>query len=354
MVKDSIIETFDLTKRFEVSSHEDVGYGLEYLSRLVKRKLFKRERRFTVAVDRVNLKVERGEFFGLLGPNGAGKTTLLKLLAAILYPDEGTAYVNGYDIRKERRQVRSSINIIVSGGWLGFNWWLSVEQNLKFFGRLYGLPKKLAEERTNEALKILGLEEHRNEVPFYLSSGMRQKLLLGKAFLLRSPILFLDEPTIGLDPKAAYTVRQFVKEKLNKEYGMTVLMSTHYMEEAEMLCDRVAIMDEGRIVAVDTPDNLKKLVKKGEFLEIKAANMTPELIKKIEGLEFVEDVVTRMINPVLGISVIRIHTSNSRALMPELTHILQSEGVQIRFIRNIEPTLEDVFMNMTGKRLREG
>jgi len=348
-----IIETFDLTKRFEAKPLEERSGWTEKLIHLMKAKLLKKEKNEITAVDHVNIKVKRGEFFGLLGPNGAGKTVLIKLLACLLYPDEGTALVNGFDIRKERDEVRASISVIVSGGWLGFNPFLTVQQNLEFFARLYGLSKELALNRIEETLTVLDLKDKRDEVPFYLSSGMRQKLLLGKAFLVRTPIIFLDEPTIGLDPRAAYYVRDFVKNKLNKEYGVTVFMSTHYMEEADLLCDRVAIMHDGKIVALDTPQNLKLSVYKRDILELKVADMTPNLVERIKDLDGVDDVVAHITDPVAGIGFVRIHTPNSREILAELTKLVEKEGAQIRFIRNIDPTLEDVFIYFTGKRLRE-
>lgn len=301
----------------------------------------------------MDLKVRNGEFFGLLGPNGAGKTTLIKLLSCLLYPDAGTALVNGFDIREQRNEVRASMNVIVAGGWLGFRFELTVQQNLEFFAKLYGLPKELARERIEETLTVLDLKDQRKQVPLYLSSGMRQKLLLGKAFLVRAPMLFLDEPTIGLDPRAAYNVRDFVKNRLNKEFGITVFMSTHYMEEADLLCDRVAIMHEGKIVTVDTPGNLRALVKKGDILELKVANMTPNLTESVKSLDGVDEVVAHIMDPVAGVGFLRIHTPNSREILAGLTELVEREGGKIKFIRNTDPSLEDVFIHFTGKRLRE-
>jgi len=352
-MSESVIETFDLTKRFGAKPLEEWRGWTEQLTHLVRQKLRRKEGKEIIAVDHVNLKVKRGEFFGLLGPNGAGKTTLIKLLTCLLYPDEGTALVNGFDVRKQRDEVRASMNVIISGGWLGFNFFLTVQQNLEFFARLYGLPKQLAQERIEETLTVLDLKDQREEVPLYLSSGMRQKLLLGKAFLVKAPVLFLDEPTIGLDPRAAYNVRDFVKNKLNREYGITVFMSTHYMEEADLLCDRVAIMHEGRIVAVDIPDSLKLSVKKGDLLELKVTNMTPNLAERIKGLDGVDDVVAHIMDPVAGVGFLRVHTPNSREILAELTQLVEKEGAEIKFIRNVDPTLEDVFIEFTGKRLRE-
>lgn len=347
------IQTFDLTKRFGIKPLEEWRGWTDQLTHLVREKLRKKGKKEITAVDHVNINVEEAEFFGLLGPNGAGKTTLIKLLTCLLYPDEGTALVNGFDIRKDREKVRASMNVIVSGGWLGFNFALTVQQNLEFFARIYGLPKDLARERVNEVLNILDLKDKRAEVPLYLSSGMRQKLLLGKAFLVRAPVLFLDEPTIGLDPRAAYDVRDFVKNKLNKEYGITVLMSTHYMEEADLLCDRVAIMHEGKVIAIDTPENLKSSVKRGDLLEFKVANMTPDLAERIKSLDNVSDVVAHITDPVSGVGFVRVSAPDTRKVLADVMQLIEKEGAQVKFVKNVDPTLEDVFVNYTGKRLRE-
>lgn len=355
-MQDYAIETFNLSKRFGIKPLEEWKGWEDQLTHLIKERLQKKGKngkRETTAVDCVNTKVKRGEFFGLLGPNGAGKTTLIKLLTCLLYPDEGTALVNGFDIRKEGDKVRASMNVIISGGWLGFNFALTVQQNLEFFARIYGLQKDLAKERVAEVLDILDLKDKRTEVPLYLSSGMRQKLLLGKAFLVRAPVLFLDEPTIGLDPRAAYDVRDFVKNKLNREYGITVLMSTHYMEEADLLCDRVAIMHEGKIVATDTPEDLKSSVKKGDLLELKVANMTPDLAEKIKGLDGIDDVVMHITDPVSGVGTVRVRTPNGRKILADVSKTIEEEGASVKFVNNVDPTLEDVFINFTGKRLRE-
>jgi len=351
--QDFVIQTSDLTKRFGAKPLEEWRGWTEQLTHLVGQKFKKKAKKEITAVDHVNLKVERGKFFGLLGPNGAGKTTLIKLLTCLLYPDEGTALVNGFDIRKQRNEVRASLNVIISGGWLGFDFALTVQQNLEFFARLYGVPRKLAQERIEEILTILDLKDKRTEVPLYLSSGMRQKLLLGKAFLVRAPILFLDEPTIGLDPRAAYNVRDFVKNRLNKEYGITVFMSTHYMEEADLLCDHLAIMHEGKIVAVDTPESLKLSAKKGDLLELKVVNMAPNLAERIKVLDGVDDVAANMMDPAAGVGFLRVHTTDSRKILAELTQLVEKEGAEIKFINNADPTLEDVFIKFTGKRLRE-
>lgn len=340
----------NLTKRFGTQQSEE---WTVQLTDLVKLKLLKKERKEITAVDNINLKVKRGEFLGLLGPNGAGKTTLIKLLVCLLYPDEGEALVNGFDIRRERDEVRSSTNVVMSGGFFGIHDQLTVEQNLRFFARLYGLTNGVAHERIEQALSLLELGDKRDEVPFFLSSGMRQKLILAKALIIRTPILFLDEPTIGLDPKVAYDVRYFIKSILNEEYGITIFMSTHYMEEADLLCDRVAIIDQGKLVAVDAPSSLKSLVRKGDFLELKVTAMVPDIAKGVKDLQGVDDVTVDISDPVTGTGFLRVHSPNSREILADLNRLIEREGGKIIFIRSIEPTLEDVFLHLTSRRLRE-
>ncbi len=345
------IETFDLTKVFWGRALSYFSGWTDVITDVLRNKLRRRKEKI-VAVDHVDLKVKRGEFFGLLGPNGAGKTTLIKLLCCLLYPDEGAALVNGFDIRRQRREVKSSVNVIISGGWLGFQMWLTVEQNCMFFAKLCGLPRDVAKRRTREILELLKLEDKRDELPLFLSSGMRQKLLLARAFMIRTPILFLDEPTVGLDPNAAYTVRNFVKNVLNREVGQTIFMTTHYMEEAELLCDRVAIMDRGRIIACGSPDELTKRVKKRGLLEVRAVNVTPSTVKRLEQLNPVEKVVSHVLNASIGYYLLRIHTSNVKEVTSQTIEVIEGEGGRIRRIREVKPSLEDLFIELTGRQIR--
>ena len=308
------------------------------------------------AVDRVSLQVERGEIFGLLGPNGAGKTTLMKVLATLLIPDEGSATINGYDLVTEANQVKLNINLIGSAHWTAFDWGLSVEDNLGFFASIYGLSRRTTKVRIQEALGMVGLEDKKKEVPGKLSSGQRQKLVLAKGFLVRTPLFLLDEPTIGLDPTSAREVRNYILQKLRGEFGLTTILTTHYMQEAEDLCDRVGILDRGKLIACDTPDNLKRKVNQlmGDSeatLLIEALNANEAFIKDLsKDRNLVRITKTEGAEGTLS-STIRIHCTEPGQFETQLREKAGKHGVEIRDLRPSEPTLEDVFMYLTGKGL---
>ena len=320
------------------------------------KKLFKSKKRekvgqFVTAVDHVTFKVEKGEFFGILGPNGAGKTTLVKLLCCILRAEEGTALVNGYDINRERYQVKASVSLVAQAGWRFFSYAQSVKENLELTAALYGLPRKETEQRVTQALKTVGLWDRRDSSPMELSSGMRQKLVLAKGFLFKTPIFILDEPTVGLDPPSAVAVRSYVKKELNKELGQTVLMTTHLMEEADMLCDRVAIMEKGRIVACGSPEELKKALQKEEILEIEVTNYTGQILDKIKKLRLVSRASARILDATLGYATIRVHSPEIEDVLPSVIRLIEMSGGKVVYLKEVKPSLEDVYLKTVGKGL---
>lgn len=343
-----MVEADELTKVFHlppVRRQRNMLYvGLRRALRLAKK-------RQLIAVDHVNLRIERGEFFGLLGPNGAGKTTLIKLLSGLLTADDGRAIVNGYDVFEERDKVKASVTIVPTGGWIGLDWSMTVFQNLELFGRLYGLPKNVIHERIHEALKLLDLTDKKDELPEHISGGMRQKVNVAKGLIIRTPLLFLDEPTMGLDPNISRAVRNLVKDFLNKTVGQTVLMTTHYVEEAEMLCDRVAIMHEGKIIACDTPKKLKRMIQKTSVIVVGVLNASPDLPEKIRNLQHVDRVNIKLEDVVVGSGILRVHSPNKEELMPELIKTMDENNVRIRYVNTESLSLEDVFLYMTGKGL---
>ena len=209
------------------------------------------------ALDGVSLDVGEGEFIGLLGPNGAGKTTLIKCLATLLIPDGGSASILGHDVANEPRAVRSLIGWM-NGGERTLYWKLSSLDNLRYFGALYGLPAKEADRRIEELLNVMDLWDRRHEPLEKFSTGLRQKISIARAILHDPRVLFLDEPTLGLDPAFSRFIRSFLKEHINREGKKTVLLTTHNMAEADELCDRVFLIDNGRIVSHGTPEALKK------------------------------------------------------------------------------------------------
>jgi len=348
------IQTFNLRKEFHtrkrIPTFSTLGWAHWIMHLIVSRGSDVRK---VVAVNDVNIRVKRGELFGLLGPNGAGKTTLIKCLSTLLVPDGGTALINGYDLTEESDKVKMSISLVGSGAWIGFDWGLNLEENLLFFAKLYGLSKQEAEARIYEALEVVDLSDKRKETPGNLSSGMRQKLLVAKGFLTRAPIMFFDEPTKGLDPASARDVRKYIKEKLNTELKETILLTTHYMQEAESLCDRVAIMHEGRIIACDSPSSLVSKLRTKGIVEIEALNAGPEVVSQIQGLNLVEGVSkTEGVEGSLT-GTIRIHTEEADRVIDHVIEIMRRNHARVLAISPSEPTLEDVFMSLTGRGLAE-
>jgi ABC-2 type transport system ATP-binding protein len=230
-------------------------------------------KRLTPALDGVDLEVRRGEVLGVLGLNGAGKTTLLKLLTAQLTPDAGDASIYGFDIWRQRRQVRSAVSLVKFGGWQNSLFQLTLRGNLEFYAKLNGLPADLARTRIDEALDMLGLTAKANEYPWYLSAGQLQKLNLAQVFLVRTPLVVLDEPTAHLDPVVSRQIRSFIKDVFNGRLGQTVLLSTHYVHEAEDLCDRIAFLHKGRVRRLGTPDELTAAIDGTRWLWVEAADL---------------------------------------------------------------------------------
>ncbi|MDK2870030.1 MAG: type transport system ATP-binding protein [Pyrococcus sp.] len=222
------------------------------------------------ALKGITFSVKKGELFGLLGPNGAGKTTTIKILTTLLEPTSGVAKVLGYDVVKEPREIRRRINLVAEGERTLY-WRLSGYENLRYFASIYYVPRREAEKRIKELLEMVGLWERRNDLVMNYSRGMKQRLAIAKALINDPEVLFLDEPTLGLDVQSAVFVRELVR-KLVDEEGKTVLLTTHYMQEAEELCDRIAIIDHGRIIALDTPEGLKKMVRDNTIVEVKVRN----------------------------------------------------------------------------------
>jgi ABC-2 type transport system ATP-binding protein len=231
---------------------------------------FGRTGMFVTAIDHLNLQVKKGELFGLLGPNGAGKTTLIKVLCTLLPPDDGTAKVNGYDVAKQQMKVKESIGPLFSVGERGFFWRLSGFSNLEFYASINNIPHNCMRERINEVLRLVGLEDNADEIFQKYSGGMKRKLALARALLPDPPILLLDEPTTGLDVISSRRIREFIRNDLVKKAGKTVLYTTHYIEEAAQMCDQVGIMNHGKIVALNTPEGIRSMAKKGEVMELTA------------------------------------------------------------------------------------
>lgn len=346
------IQTFDLTKRFTKKKHKGI---FSFLRRERKKENQKSEQsKITVALDHVNIKVRSGELFGLLGPNGAGKTTLVKCLSTILIPDKGSAVVNGFDIRKQTSMVRASLGLVI-GGERTLYWKLTAKDNLMYFASLYKMPRKQARERVTEILELMQLSDRADERLEDYSTGMRQKIAIARALLHDPPILLLDEPTLGLDPTFSRQIRNQIRH-LSENQGKTILLATHYMEEADQLCDRVAIINDGKVVAVDNPNKLKAMVKEKELVEIACHNPPSDTETYLKALCPDVDIVTLIHGDEAkgSPSRIKIMGGNAEEYVSTVIDALREKNVQINSLNIGVPTLEDVFIKLTGARLTEG
>lgn len=315
-----------------------------------KKKLFKKtEKSEFKAVDGVDFEIRKGEIFGLLGPNGAGKTTTIKMITGLLSPTSGSVSVMGNDVDKKPLVALKSIGTVLAGD-RSVYWKLTARENLEYFGALYGCNRAEAKKRTNELLKKLQLEEKADELVEKYSTGMKQKVALGKALIPNAPVVLLDEPTLGLDPQSALNLRELILEIKNE--GRTVLLTTHYMEEADFLCDRIAIIDGGKIIALDTPENLKRSLNEIKTIKIDVTTVTDKLISDIEGLKGVKNVRSNYKEENRSYEL-NIHHTNGSNLVQKILDCIANNNSKILNVNVIEPSLEDVFINLTGKSLRE-
>jgi ABC-2 type transport system ATP-binding protein len=335
------IETHNLTKTFKSRNRNSEA----------RRSLFKRkEPEMVTAVDHLNLEIRRGELFGLLGPNGAGKTTLVKILCTLLPPDEGNAFVNGLDVVRQQMDVRRSIGTLFSVGERGAFWRLNGYSNLEFFSAIYNVPRSRRHDRIMEVLDLVGLKDKAFERYQRYSGGMKRKLALARVLLPDTPILLLDEPTVGLDVISSRTLREFIRNDLSRKAGKTVLYTTHYVEEASQICDRIGILNRGRLVACDTPDAIRGIVKKGEAVEIRVKSITDAQIKAIKTMDGVVDIVSEVEDSVLGQRRLRLHLENIGSLTTVMDFFFK-EKIQLIDLKREEPTVEDAFIELTSRGL---
>jgi len=299
------------------------------------------------AVDGIDLRVERGEIFGLLGPNGAGKTTTMKMLATLLIPTSGTISVLGIDVLARPRDVRARLGAMLSGE-RSLYWKLTARENLEYFAALYHVPPRQTRARIDDALTSVKLLDRADDYVERYSTGMRQRLALARALLPDPPLVILDEPTVGLDPQAARDLRARVREL--RSQGRTVLLTTHYMEEADQLCDRVAIIDHGRIVALDTPGALKRTIRAEEVvrLEIGLADDGVAVLERLGRSATVAR--SERHNGTLAVTA---HCASARDFVPAAFDAARSAGATIQHVEVVPVTLEDVFISLTGRALRE-
>lgn len=305
-------------------------------------------RKEVIALRDVNLEIPRGELFGLLGPNGAGKTTLIKILTTLLAPTSGKAWVAGFDVVHESHKIRPLINMVSGGETSGYGL-LTVRENLWMFAQFYGIPSSEANRRIEELLRRVGLAEWMHAKVSQLSTGMRQKMNIVRGFLTEPEILFLDEPTLGLDVNAARQIRQLIKEWLAEHPNRTILLTTHYMQEADELCDRVAIIDQGRIVACDSPAALKQRLQREAIFELDITYPNDLAPRSLEAISGVRRALVSETDTGAKLDLVL----EEESVLAEVIHVLSTHSIQVRRLTKREPTLEDVFVELVGRPFKE-
>jgi ABC-2 type transport system ATP-binding protein len=296
------------------------------------------------AVDHISFDVKQGEIFGLLGPNGAGKSTTIRMLCTLTRPTEGTGKVCGFDITKDPSKVREHIGLVAEKIILYDR--LTAKENLRLFGKLHHWSNEVIEQQSEKLLKLVKMEKWKDSQTGAFSTGMKQRVNIARALLNEPEIIFLDEPTLGLDPQTTRSIREFILEL--KSHGITMVLTTHIMAEAEMLCDRIGIIDRGKIVALDTTPELKKIItgRDTNILDISVSNLNEAMVKHIDQTPSVTKVSQRDAHK------LRIHTIGNDAFDTVIDIIRAGKG-NIQTITSVEPTLEDVFLHLTGHEMRD-
>ncbi len=308
----------------------------------------KSEPKERVALSKVNLEVPRGEFFGLLGPNGAGKTTLIKILVTLLSPTAGRAFVAGYDVAREPAKARPRLNMVSGGESSGYGL-LTVRENLWMFGQFYGLDNQTTRRRIDELLEIVGLKDRADTKTSDLSTGLRQKMNIVRGFLTDPEVVFLDEPTLGLDVGASRDIRAFVRGWLAAKPDRTVLITTHYMAEADELCDRVAIINAGKVLACDSPAALKKRLQREAIYHLDISPLRNDAAGVFNSLPGVRQAVHTALD---GKSELELILTEDEAL-GGVINALTAQGAHLLNLQKREPTLEDVFVDLVGLSMSE-
>ena len=306
-----------------------------------------KERTLT-ALGGVDLTVRPGELFGLLGPNGAGKTTLIKIMTTLLLPSSGKAEVWGFDVLHQADAVRRHINMVSGGESSGYGL-LTVRENLWMFTQFHGLDSKTANRRIDELLDIMGLADRAKTKVSYLSTGLRQKMNYIRGLLSDPDVLFLDEPTLGLDVEAARTLRTYTRRWIGEQPGKTVLLTTHYMQEADELCDRVAIISGGKILACDTPAALKRALQEDVVFRLYTTPVNGRFTDEVLALGGVQNLTSRTVEDKTELSLI---LRDDNALPQVLSH-LGNHNASLLSLEKRQPTLEDVFVSLVGRSLND-
>lgn len=295
-----------------------------------------------VAVDNISFQINQGEIFGLLGPNGAGKTTTISMISCLLEPTSGDVLVDGNSVTRNPNKVKRALGIVPQD--IALYPTLTAAENLKFWGRMYGITGQLLKDRISEVLEIVGLTERAKDRIETYSGGMKRRINIAAGMLHRPKILLMDEPTVGIDPQSRNHILETV-QKLNKD-GMTIVYTSHYMEEVEAICKRVGIIDHGKIMAIGTIDELKKLVGSEEAINIQVENVNEETIEHLGAIELVD-----RINRSDG--QIQVLSKDSEQVLAKVISILNQAGAHVTTVEVMEPNLESVFLHLTGKSLRD-
>jgi ABC-2 type transport system ATP-binding protein len=286
----------------------------------------------------------------LLGPNGAGKTTTIKMLCTLISPSSGDAIINGYSAVKEQQKVRESLGVMLTGERTLY-WKLTGRENLEYFAALYHLLPYESKERISQLLELVGLADRKDTLVENYSTGMRIRLSFAKALLNKAPVLLFDEPTASLDPQSSRLIREIIRN-LKKE-GHAIILTTHNMDEADILSDRVAIIDHGKIVLLGSPSELKQKVKMNDIIEIEARNLSSQMTDSLQSFSEISKVAISALDPADDKGLLRIHAEKGKEVLPKLLEFLVRKQISVTKVSFIEPTLEDVFIAETGRSLRD-
>ncbi|MGA3108485.1 MAG: ATP-binding cassette domain-containing protein [Candidatus Bathyarchaeia archaeon] len=312
--------------------------------------VFRKVSKKIVAVDAIDFSVPTGEIFGLLGPNGAGKTTSVKMLCTLITPTSGDAYINNFSIAKDQQKVRENLGVMLTGERTLY-WKLTGQENLEYFAALYHMDSTYAKKRIHELLDLVGLSERQDTLVENYSTGMRIRLSFTKALLNEAPVLLFDEPTASLDPQSSHLIRDIIRDL--KRQGYAIILTTHNMEEADALSDRVAIIDHGKIVVLGSPSELKQKVKSSDIIEIEARNVVEQTVNALQSFSEVSKVAITSSTQGNETQLIRVHVEKGKEVLPRILEFFVRKQVTITKVSFIEPTLEDVFIAETGRSLRD-
>lgn len=312
--------------------------------------VFRKVSKKIVAVDAIDFSVPKGEIFGLLGPNGAGKTTSVKMLCTLITPTSGDAYINNFSIAKDQQKVRENLGVMLTGERTLY-WKLTGQENLEYFAALYHMDSTYAKKRIHALLDLVGLSERQDTLVENYSTGMRIRLSFAKALLNEAPVLLFDEPTASLDPQSSHLIRDIIRDL--KRQGYAIILTTHNMEEADALSDRVAIIDHGKIVVLGSPSELKQKVKSSDIIEIEARNVVEQTVNALQSFSEVSKVAITSSTQGNETQLIRVHVEKGKEVLPRILEFFVRKQVTITKVSFIEPTLEDVFIAETGRSLRD-